>query len=221
MTEKFYKLPQDLAARKDLKASDKILFAVILDYQGNNADCWPGMTTLTRKTGLAKQTVIRSVKRLEKKGVLAVDRRGKGKSNHYKTGTKSRPVPKVDRSINGTIGGAKSRPKPVPKVDPNQTDLLNQTNTNKKFQKPTPSKVTEYAASIGFELDGQYFIDSYEAKGWMIGKSKMKDWKAAVRTWKNRKKEFNHGRKKATTSQRQVKSFAEQKSSVGYSFANT
>jgi hypothetical protein len=26
-------------------------------------------------------------------------------------------------------------------------------------------------------------MNHYEAKGWMIGKAKMKDWKAAVRTW--------------------------------------
>jgi len=26
-------------------------------------------------------------------------------------------------------------------------------------------------------------MDHYTAKGWMIGSNKMKDWKAAVRTW--------------------------------------
>jgi hypothetical protein len=55
-----------------------------------------------------------------------------------------------------------------------------------RFSKPTPAAVTEYAASIGYKLDGQSFVDSYEAKGWLIGKTPMKDWKAAVRTWKSR-----------------------------------
>jgi hypothetical protein len=50
--------------------------------------------------------------------------------------------------------------------------------------KPTPQEVTEYALSIGFKLDGEAFCDFYEAKGWMIGKSPMKVWRAAVRTWK-------------------------------------
>ena len=35
-------------------------------------------------------------------------------------------------------------------------------------------------------IDAQQFIDFYEAKGWMIGKNKMKDWRAAVRTWTHR-----------------------------------
>lgn len=32
-------------------------------------------------------------------------------------------------------------------------------------------------------LDAQRFVDFYECKGWMVGKNKMKNWKAAVRTW--------------------------------------
>ena len=55
---------------------------------------------------------------------------------------------------------------------------------NKIFIKPTRQEVTNYAESIDFKLDGTYWVDHYEANGWMVGKNKMKDWKAAVRTWK-------------------------------------
>jgi molybdenum cofactor biosynthesis enzyme MoaA len=58
---------------------------------------------------------------------------------------------------------------------------------SKKFIKPTPIEVTIYAKSIGFKLDGQNFVDFYESKGWVVGKSPMKDWRAAVRTWKRQK----------------------------------
>lgn len=49
---------------------------------------------------------------------------------------------------------------------------------------PTPEQVTAYSASIGYPLDGQAWCDSYAAKGWLVGKAKMKDWQAAVRNWK-------------------------------------
>lgn len=49
---------------------------------------------------------------------------------------------------------------------------------------PTPEEVTAYSASIGYPLDGASFCDSYEAKGWQVGKVKMKNWQAAVRNWK-------------------------------------
>lgn len=53
-----------------------------------------------------------------------------------------------------------------------------------RFLKPTSEEVTSYARSIGFKLDGEAFVAHYESKGWMIGKSPMKDWRSAVVTWK-------------------------------------
>lgn len=49
---------------------------------------------------------------------------------------------------------------------------------------PTPAQVTAYSASIDYPLEGAEFCDSYAAKNWMVGRVKMKDWKAAVRNWK-------------------------------------
>jgi hypothetical protein len=37
-------------------------------------------------------------------------------------------------------------------------------------------------------LKAQQFCDYYESKGWVIGKSPMKSWKAAVRTWRAKEK---------------------------------
>lgn len=135
MSELFYKLPQDIAARKDLRASDKIVFAVIVDCLGKNDKCWPGKLTLMQKTGLSGQTVCDAIGRLETAGVLQVDRRGKGKSNHYQTSPEirpesspeSRPVQKVDQSKNQTTTSPESRPEVVQKLDTNQTKT-NQTN---------------------------------------------------------------------------------------------
>lgn len=56
----------------------------------------------------------------------------------------------------------------------------------KNFVKPTAEDVSTYAKSIQFILDGESFIDYYDSKGWLIGKTPMKNWKAAVRTWKRR-----------------------------------
>jgi len=53
------------------------------------------------------------------------------------------------------------------------------------FRHPTASEVTEYAKSLDYELDGESFIDHYDAVGWVYGKSRkpVKSWKACVRTW--------------------------------------
>lgn len=47
-------------------------------------------------------------------------------------------------------------------------------------------------------LDAQAFFDFYESKGWKVGAAKMKDWRASVRTWEQRRKtEQTGGRNKA------------------------
>lgn len=61
---------------------------------------------------------------------------------------------------------------------------------NRVFKKPTADEVSAYGREIGFEIDGEHFCSYYESKGWMIGKSRMRNWKAAVRTWKKRQGEF-------------------------------
>lgn len=61
------------------------------------------------------------------------------------------------------------------------------------FVAPSPQEVKDYISEKGYTVDAQRFIDFYEAKGWMIGKNKMKDWRAAVRTWARRPDETqNH-----------------------------
>lgn len=52
-----------------------------------------------------------------------------------------------------------------------------------KFVKPTLEEITEYCNVRRNNINPQSFYDFYESKGWKIGKSPMKDWKACVRTW--------------------------------------
>ena len=45
------------------------------------------------------------------------------------------------------------------------------------------SDVSDYCTLNGYGIDPESFVDFYASKGWMVGKNKMKDWKASVRTW--------------------------------------
>ena len=53
----------------------------------------------------------------------------------------------------------------------------------KKFIPPTLEEVTNYCKERNNSIDPQQFIDHYTANGWFRGKTKIKDWKACVRTW--------------------------------------
>lgn len=63
-------------------------------------------------------------------------------------------------------------PSPVPSPSP-----------RKVFVPPTVEQVRDYCNERSNSVDPERFVDFYQSKGWLVGKTKMKDWKAAVRTW--------------------------------------
>lgn len=60
----------------------------------------------------------------------------------------------------------------------------------KKFQKPTIEQIRAYCKEAGKNIDAEAFFDFYEAKGWVVGRAPMKDWKAAVRNWAKNESQF-------------------------------
>ncbi len=66
----------------------------------------------------------------------------------------------------------------------NDTDNVNDKDRVIRFKPPTIKELKDFSN----ELDAERFHDFYSSKGWMIGKNKMKDWKAAARNWLNRDK---------------------------------
>jgi hypothetical protein len=96
-----------------------------------------------------------------------------------------------------------------------QTDINNKDNKNKKVRRkedicatsaqkikfipPTFEQVQEYCRERNNSVDPQRWFDHYTSNGWMVGRTRMKDWKAGVRTWE-------HGNKQIQTGQQQIKS---------------
>lgn len=54
------------------------------------------------------------------------------------------------------------------------------------FRPPSLAEVRQYCLERGNNINPEQFIDFYAAKGWFVGKNKMKDWRAAIRTWERR-----------------------------------
>lgn len=64
-----------------------------------------------------------------------------------------------------------------------ELDKDNNTPKSRNFVKPTLEEVNSYCNERNNGVDPEKWFNFYESKGWMIGKNKMKDWRAAVRTW--------------------------------------
>ena len=60
---------------------------------------------------------------------------------------------------------------------------LKNENKLKKFIKPEISEISDYCIERNNGIDANYFFDYYESNGWMVGRTKMKDWKSTIRNW--------------------------------------
>lgn len=58
------------------------------------------------------------------------------------------------------------------------------------FIPPTVDEVREYCDEHGVEIDADRFVNYYESKGWLVGKTKMANWKAAAKGWHARQSEM-------------------------------
>lgn len=62
-----------------------------------------------------------------------------------------------------------------------------ETRARARFTPPTVEEVADYAAQMRYTgFSAERFVDYYASKGWLVGKSPMKDWRAAVRGWYSR-----------------------------------
>ena len=63
----------------------------------------------------------------------------------------------------------------------------NEKNVKKEgFRPPSLDEVKTYCEERKNKVSAENFVDFYSSKGWLVGKTKMKDWRASVRTWENR-----------------------------------
>ena len=178
-----------------LSCNEYCVLDTIMRMQNNESNwCYMSRETMAKDLDLSKQSILNIINKLIDLGLLTrnvstkhlrVTALFQEHINNYKNFTDGKET-LLEQSKNFTETGKKTLPN-------------NNTNNKNTFIKPNSKEVNEYAKSIGFELQGDQFFEHYEARGWMIGKNKMKDWKAAVRTWKRNSSTFTTNTPTQTT----------------------
>ena len=102
----------------------------------------------------------------------------KEKPKENQTETKTKPKDKPDR-----------REEEEEKEE--EKDISKDMN-NKRFKRPTVEEVRAYCVERKNGINAETFVAFYDSKGWLVGKSPMKDWRACVRTWEQN----NYGKPK-------------------------
>lgn len=200
-----------LLSNSHLSSSARILWYTLMHY--NNKCGWKeefniAMSALELSSGMSKQAITRARNVLRQAGRIEFTTRPGNQSTVYRiipfafqngtqsdtqgdTQTDTQAVTQSD-TISDTQSGTQADT--IPRLDKTRLDNRKESKPKKETKPkkesatipPTADMVMAYCKKRNNGIDAQQFIDFYEARGWMIGKTKMKDWQAAIRTWERR-----------------------------------
>ena len=194
-------LPAEIIYNKELTLQEKILVVDVDSFE----ECWESNRTIADKLNISVDRASRLLHSMEKKGILniVIQRNEKGQVIKRVISVRNDFKRKMfELSLKNTDTPPGENTDTLPVKTPNREykyesnnyiekeradkSAAPQTRKPKRFVPPTLEEVQAYCTERGNLVDAQSFVDFYESKGWYVGKNKMKDWKAAVRTWERR-----------------------------------
>ena len=164
----------------DITPNAKLLYAEITALLQMNGVCFASNKYFSTLYNKNKTTISRWISELKQKGFIKI-------TYTYKDGTREIENRYIEICYDGIDKNKRGVLAKMLKSN-NTINNTNLTDSNKKgrFKKPTIDEVKNYCILRKNNIDAEAFIDFYESKNWQIGKNKMKDWKACVRTWERR-----------------------------------
>ena len=188
-------LPAQVLLSKELTDKQKLLIALISNLSNERGYCFASNKYLGDCLDCSESTIKDHLKKLEDMTILG--RIIKLKENgdfEYRSLVINIEIPRPEKTTTSAekLANPSARKLAHNNIVINNKDIIDNKlyTDNRKFVKPTPKEVNDYAKEIDFKLDGEYFCDWNEARGWLVSKNPMKDWKAAIRTWKRNSKNF-------------------------------
>ena len=163
----------------------KLVLISLANRADNNGECYPSLERIADDCETTKMTVTRKLRVLEGLGLIKRINRsveGMKTSNLYQ-------LPDVTHSYNDVTQSHEGSNTVLPTLVTechikHPIETPRETIGKGRFAPPTVSEVSDYFSDRGADpAEAERFVDFYESKGWVVGKSKMKCWKSAVRNW--------------------------------------
>lgn len=192
MESRGYTLIQDWMLDLPLSLVETTIYAVVYGFSQDGESTFSGsLAYMARKCKSSKDTARRGLRKLEELGYIdRIEVPVNGVTfNIYK-------VSKRDGNLQGRIAkcnGGDSKMQPNNKED-NKVNICVSNKASRNFNPPTHAEVSDYCRERMNAVNVDAFMAYYESNGWMVGKNRMKDWKAAVRTWEQRENRQPQGR---------------------------
>lgn len=177
-------IPREIWLASELTLLEKI-FLVEIDSLDNEQNCYASNAYFAEFFGISKGRCTQIIKSLEAKGFIQIQ------LIRDKKAIKKRVI-RVVRKLNTPL--SKTKYPYLENAEGNNT-YLNNTDIGgkppKRFTKPSLAQVTEYKNQNQYISDPQAFLDYHESRGWVVGRSPMKDWKGAFRRWETNEKKWS------------------------------
>ena len=175
--------------------NEMLLYALIYSYSDGGSAFYGSTEYLAKRLGSSKSRIIKVLNEMVSKGLII--KKTSGRFNFYVTNfnyvcNSDEPPVSVQHPERCQIDTESS-------VTPTPNNINNNIKNNisvTRFVKPKVEEIDSYCKERKNNVDAQQFFDYYESKGWKVGKSPMKDWKSAVRTWE--RNDFNNHNKVVT-----------------------
>ena len=182
MEKKGYIIIQDWMLDLPLSLVETAVYAVIYGFSQDGESTYSGsLPYIARKCKSSKDTARRALRKLVEDGYIEQSemRLNGVKFNAYRIAAGGSKLQGGVANCNGGVANCN----PIIK---NNKDINNISIKSKGFLPPTFTEVQTYCTERRNNVNADAFIAYYESNGWMVGKNRMKDWKAAVRTWEHR-----------------------------------
>ena len=174
-------IPIEIWQNRSLSWNEKILLMEIDSFTAKDRECYISNEYIAELLGVSVSWASKCLSHLLELGFVRVV-----KFDGRKRYVESTIQFKADLNESSMQDGTKVQ-------HTNNNEYINNNSLYKKgsshFQKPTIEEIRQYCLEKGYNVDAEQFFNFYESKGWVVGKSPMKNWRAAVSTWNKREKE--------------------------------
>ena len=181
----------------DLDVYETIILAVIYGFSQDGESTFAGsLKYLCQKAKCSRRKVTMVLPKLVEKGlIIKIDKEVRGVHLcEYRVSPLC-----MGGASDAPGGGACHAPKNIENENIDINSLYKKGSSH--FQKPSLDDIRAYCISRGNNVDPEQFLNFYESKGWMVGKTPMRDWRAAIRTWEKRQNDSPRRRSPMTRSE--------------------
>ena len=177
-------IPIEIWQNRSLSWNEKILLMEIDSFTAKDRECYISNEYIAELLGVSVSWASKCLSHLLELGLVRVVKFD-GRKRYVESTIQFKADLNESSMQDGTF---------VPHTDNNEYININNDSLYKKgssrFQKPTIEEIRQYCQEKGYNVDAEQFFNFYESKGWVVGKSPMKNWRAAVCTWNKREKEI-------------------------------